>query len=155
MNAARNMPTATRFHGTKNNYCMKLPRAWGGMKIGGDYMRLIDADALAMYMADWQLSASSDQYGIIEEAIDAVASAPTIDAVPATIEGTLGYLHKVGWMQDHDRIMTEDAVPVVRCKDCIYYQDNNNGYPHNECRWRADETPDATDFCSFGERKDK
>lgn len=45
--------------------------------------------------------------------------------------------------------------PLVRCKDCIYYQDNNNGYPHNECRWRADETPDATDFCSFGERKDK
>ena len=49
---------------------------------------------------------------------------------------------------------TIDAVPVVRCKDCVYYQDNNNGYPHNECRWRSDETPDATDFCSFGERKD-
>ena len=43
---------------------------------------------------------------------------------------------------------------LVRCKDCIYYQDNNDGYPHDGCRWRADETPDATDFCSFGERKD-
>lgn len=48
---------------------------------------------------------------------------------------------------------TIDAVPVVRCKDCRYYQDNNNGYPHNECRWRTDETPDETDFCSFGERE--
>ena len=47
-------------------------------------MRLIDADALAMHMADWQLSACSDQYDTIEEAIDAVASAPTIDAVPKT-----------------------------------------------------------------------
>ena len=52
-------------------------------------MRLIDADALVMHMADWQLSACSDQCDTIEEAIDAVASAPTID-----------------------------AVPVVRCKDC-------------------------------------
>ena len=49
---------------------------------------------------------------------------------------------------------TIDAVPVVRCKDCVYYQDNNDGYPHDGCRWRSDETPDATDFCSFGERKD-
>ena len=49
---------------------------------------------------------------------------------------------------------TIDAVPVVRCKDCVYYQDNNDGYPHDGCRWRADETPDATDFCSFAERKD-
>ena len=45
-------------------------------------MRLIDADALAMHLADWQLSACSDQYDTIEEAIDAVAGAPTIDAVP-------------------------------------------------------------------------
>lgn len=49
---------------------------------------------------------------------------------------------------------TIDAVPAVRCKDCIYYQDNNDGYPHDGCRWRSDETPDATDFCSFAERKD-
>lgn len=75
-------------------------------------MRLIDADALALHMADWQLSACSDQYSTIEEAIDAVAGAPTIDAVPATIEGALGYLHKVGWMQEHDRIMTEDVAPA-------------------------------------------
>lgn len=55
-------------------------------------MRLIDANALAMHMADWQLSASSDQYSTIEEAIDAVTSAPTID-----------------------------AVPVVRCMDCKWF----------------------------------
>ena len=37
---------------------------------------------------------------------------PTIDAVPATIDGALGYLHKVGWIQEHDRIMTADVAPV-------------------------------------------
>lgn len=27
-----------------------------------------------------------------------------------------------------------DVTPVVRCKDCEYWQDNNDGYPHEECR---------------------
>lgn len=42
---------------------------------------------------------------------------------------------------------------VVRCKDCIYWQDNNDGYPHIGCKWREDETPDPDDFCSAGERR--
>ena len=50
---------------------------------------------------------------------------------------------------------SEDVVAVVRCKDCKYWQDNNGGYPHEECRWGKDETPDADDFCSYGERYDK
>lgn len=49
---------------------------------------------------------------------------------------------------------TADVAPVVRCKDCEYWQDNNGGYPNEECRWREDETPDADDFCSYGKRKD-
>lgn len=47
-----------------------------------------------------------------------------------------------------------DAVSVIRCEDCRYWQDNNGGYPNEECRWREDETPDADDFCSYGKRKD-
>ena len=43
--------------------------------------------------------------------------------------------------------------PVVHCKYCKYWQDNNDGYPHEECRWGHGETPDANDFCSYGERK--
>ena len=49
---------------------------------------------------------------------------------------------------------TVDAVEVVRCKDCKYWQDNNDGYPREECRWGHGETPDANDFCSYGERKE-
>ena len=48
---------------------------------------------------------------------------------------------------------TVDAVEVVRCKACIYWQDNNGGYPHEECRWGKCETPDPDDFCSYGERR--
>lgn len=47
-----------------------------------------------------------------------------------------------------------DVAPVVRCMDCKYWQDNNDGYPHEECRWGNGETPDANDFCSYGTRKD-
>ena len=49
---------------------------------------------------------------------------------------------------------SEDVIWVVRCKNCRFWQDNNGGYPHEECRWGRDETPDADDFCSYGERKE-
>ena len=42
---------------------------------------------------------------------------------------------------------------VILCRDCRFWQDNNGGYPHPECRWGNDETPDADDYCSFAERK--
>ena len=52
-------------------------------------------------------------------------------------------------------IPAADVAPVVRCMDCKYWQDNNDGYPHEECRWGHGETPDANDFCSYGERMEK
>lgn len=62
------------------------------------------------------------------------------------------------WVDDTlDYIDSEpaaDVAPLVRCKDCKYWQDNNDGYPHEECRWGHGETPDANDFCSYGERKE-
>ena len=62
--------------------------------------------------------------------------------------------HWCVWMSDIDDAPTVDAVEVVRCRDCKYWQDNNGGYPHDECRWGKGETPDADDFCSYGERKE-
>ena len=53
-----------------------------------------------------------------------------------------------------EEMPTADAEVVVRCKDCKYWQDNNGGYPHEECRWGHGETPEANDFCSYGEQKD-
>ena len=50
---------------------------------------------------------------------------------------------------------TADVVEVVRCKDCKYWQDNNGGYPHNECKWCGNETPDDVDYCSCGERMEE
>lgn len=55
---------------------------------------------------------------------------------------------------EYCRTALNNSVEVVRCKDCKYWQDNNGGYPHEECRWGNEETPDEDDFCSYGERKD-
>ena len=46
------------------------------------------------------------------------------------------------------------AEEIVRCRECKYWQDNNGGYPHPDCRWVRIETPDADDYCSLGERKE-
>lgn len=83
-------------------------------------MRLIDADELKTILSIRRT------IEIIQHAVD---NAPTIDAVPATIDGALGYLHKVGWIQEHDRIMTEDVAPV-RHGRWIEYGENKDG-THN------------------------
>ena len=49
---------------------------------------------------------------------------------------------------------TADVTKVVFCAQCKYYQDNNGGYPHKDCRWGHEETPNPDDYCSYGERKD-
>ena len=41
----------------------------------------------------------------------------------------------------------------ITCKDCKYWQDNNGGYPNPNCKWNAEETPDADDYCSGAESK--
>ena len=47
-----------------------------------------------------------------------------------------------------------DVAPVVRCKDCKWYQDNATWEDFiNHCKWISTETPDEYDFCSCGERK--
>lgn len=56
--------------------------------------------------------------------------------------------------------LTEDAaVPVVRCKDCKWFADNNDGEWYG-CQMfhvvlnTPEDAPKPNDFCSYGERKD-
>ena len=51
------------------------------------------------------------------------------------------------------------AVPVVRCKDCKWFADNNDGYWFGCWLFQTiqivpEDTPKPDDFCSYGERKD-
>lgn len=89
-------------------------------------MRLIDREALLSFeKMDAELCATCGENHTAEDVIMMIKTAPTVN-----------------------------AVEVVRCKDCKYWQDNNYGYTHEECRWGHGETPDANDFCSYGEPKE-
>lgn len=51
-----------------------------------------------------------------------------------------------------------DVAPVVRCKDCVHWDDDPDTYgiddgPKGKCM-KSFETMCADDFCSYGKRKD-
>lgn len=52
-----------------------------------------------------------------------------------------------------------DVVPVVRCKDCKWFVDNNGGEWYGckmfqVVRITPEDAPKPDDFCSYGERMD-
>ena len=96
-------------------------------------MRLIDADAL---LAEYD----RQHEGEPGKARKLIEDAPTID------RPTRSQFKRMAVQLGYEK--------VVHCKDCKYWQDNNDGYPHEECRWGHGETPDANDFCSYGERRE-
>jgi hypothetical protein len=55
-----------------------------------------------------------------------------------------------GWLKNN----TVDAVEVVRCKDCIYYEIGKDYEPYCNHVTHGIPYPKADDFCSYGERKD-
>lgn len=78
-----------------------------------------------------------------------------VEALPSaqpgiTLESAIDYLHSIGWMQEHDRTLTESAQPeIIRCKDCKFFVSN--------MEWceADDEHPTRPDaFCSWAERRD-
>ena len=54
---------------------------------------------------------------------------------------------------------TVDAVPVVRCRDCKWYADNNHGewfgcQMYNAIIAAPEDAPKPDDFCSYDERRE-
>ncbi len=57
-----------------------------------------------------------------------------------------------------DNIPAADVAPVVRCKDCKWFANNNGGewfgcWLFNEIRAVPEDSPTPDDFCSYGEKK--
>ena len=51
---------------------------------------------------------------------------------------------------------TIDAIQVVRCKDCIYYEIGKDYQPYCNCSdGGISDYPQDNDFCSHGERREK
>ena len=102
-------------------------------------MRLIDADALASALNNGRLE---EQTGRAVPFNAGVAFALTMVEYAPTIEPKRGE-----WI---------DAVPVVRCKDCMYSETDDNGFYYcvHDIIGGYGVTFDADTFCSYGERKD-
>ena len=86
-----------------------------------------------------------------EEAIDIIENKIQIDVRLCTKEEVEQYQEALTMALTALRPVSREQ--VILCRDCRFWQDNNDGYPHPECRWGNDETPDADDYCSFAERK--
>lgn len=106
--------------------------------ISREAVRLIESDSEA-YAEAWN---ASYEEGFCD-AINAVLELPAADVV------TWEQLKKA-WA-----IATAiDSVPVVRCKDCVYWASGANEDESWEyCYWFESEI-DGNEFCSYGERKD-
>ena len=57
------------------------------------------------------------------------------------------------------KLPAADVAPVVRCKDCKWFADNNGGQWYGcqmfQVVWNTPEdAPKPDDFCSYGERRD-
>lgn len=63
--------------------------------------------------------------------------------------------HVVVYAEDIDNAPTIDAVPVVRCKDCEYYDGDECQCPYIFMSDGAHMYPDPDDFCSYGERREE
>ena len=78
------------------------------------------------------------------------------DALIALIKKRIKNSMIIGWICSIIRdAPTIDAVPVVRCKDCKWFADNNGGewygcYMFHVVRITPEDAPKPDDFCSYG-----
>lgn len=104
-------------------------------------MRLIDADeALRLFGEEYEKTKELIHNG--ETQLDSLA------------EGFTEAYHIIKYV-----LPTVDAVPVVRCKDCKWFADNNDGdwfgcWLFQTIQIIPEDTPKPDDYCSYGERKD-
>ena len=104
-------------------------------------MRLIDADALPKLLdAEYKQTMKLIWEG--EKHLDNLA------------EGFMEASHIAKYIAP-----TVDAVPVVRCKDCKWFADNNDGdwfgcWLFQTIQIIPEDAPKPDDYCSYGERKD-
>lgn len=76
----------------------------------------------------------------------------------ADVDDVYGCVLLKGVICELDAQPIADVAPVVRCEDCVHWDDDPDTYgtdcgPKGKCM-KSFETMCADDFCSHGERKD-
>lgn len=109
-------------------------------------MRIIDADVLYQKTEELEKQAREASRQAITE--------------PTKEKWNTILAERSAFKYDITQMPTIDAVPVVRCKDCKYYEQNDDDYEgeQGEDSWGVCRNTGAgmmrCGYCSYGERKD-
>ena len=68
----------------------------------------------------------------IKHVINGIKALPSVQP-EITEEQAIEHLQSTGWMQRHDRILTESTWDIIRCRDCKYCKDITSIYGECEC----------------------
>ena len=109
--------------------------------------RLIDADAFSAFIKDAVIKYKYDRLNID----NTLTVADVLQSVCAELDGT--------GLEGFKNSPTVDAVPVVRCRDCMnwipgYITDTDEMIPPKCGKYQQMVGHSSDDFCSLGERKD-
>ena len=102
-------------------------------------MRLIDADALGIGLANETIFKEREYAHGWNAAIKIIENAPTVDAVPVVKCRECKY-----WGDEDGKLQRSDGLLFARCKIHNYLLDGRH------TGW----CPTENDFCSYGERKE-
>ena len=82
--------------------------------------------------ATWEEPTYNDPLNVLAEVRDRLKALPSAQP-EITLESAIDYLHSIGWMQEHDRVLTESAQPDLDewCTDCKEYDQEKHCCP----RW--------------------
>lgn len=99
--------------------------------------------------ATWKEPSYTDPLNVLTEVRDRIEALPSAQP-EITLESAIDYLHSIGWMQNHDREMTESAQPERKVGAWIY-EDSRIVEKHLEYRFRCSfcecESVLASDYC--------
>ena len=73
-----------------------------------------------------------------------------------TDEQAIEHLQSTGWMQNHDRILTQSTWDIIRCKDCKYgdtFHEFDEPDMPMKCLGQHYGGTYPDDFCSYAERR--
>lgn len=76
---------------------------------------------------EWEIAARK-QYDDDRAAIESVPSAQH----EITLESAIDYLHSIGWLQEHDRVLTESARPEQKTGRWMLVK-GSNGKDYHKC----------------------
>lgn len=85
-------------------------------------------------IADYTGLAVEDVKKVTDEVIKEIKKIPS-EQPELTLESAVDYLHSIGWMQEHDRIMSASAQPEREKGNWVYGEDEYgiDGYHCDKC----------------------